>query len=63
MTQILWYNNSLSTYQFGTWSDFKQTVERCPQDVLPLERFNDASEMTLKKIVLELNKCRPRHSR
>ncbi|WP_420577849.1 hypothetical protein [Ekhidna sp.] len=62
MTQILWYNNSLSSYQFGTWIDYNQQVALCrnPNEILPLERFNDASERTLRKIVLELNKCRPK---
>lgn len=64
-TQILWYNNSLSTYQFGSWNDFRQTISASghPQEIQALERFNDASELTLRKIVRELNKCRPRHLR
>ncbi|WP_420316001.1 hypothetical protein [Ekhidna sp.] len=65
MTHILWYNNSISSYQSGTWNDFKQTVAKSvnPHEILPLERFNDASELTIKKIAFELNKCRPRHLR
>ncbi|MEQ6165912.1 MULTISPECIES: hypothetical protein [unclassified Ekhidna] len=61
MTHILWYNNSESSYQFGSWTDYNRAATVHTQDLLPLERFNDASERTLRKIVQELNKCRPKY--
>ncbi|MEO9871458.1 hypothetical protein [Ekhidna sp.] len=63
--RVLWYNSSSSSYQFGTWNDFNQLISnaRNPQEIHPLERFSDASDITLKKIANELNKCTPRHLR
>jgi len=59
MIQVLWYNNKRNTYEFGTWNEFKLTVAKTlnPHEILPLERFRNTPESTMKKIVAELNKC------
>ena len=59
--KVIWYNISAQEYQSGTWNDLKKLMSSTIRsyDIQPLERFNDTSEKTLKKIVGELNKCKP----
>lgn len=54
---VIWYNTIAEAYQFGSYEEFKQKLSGNPQNILGLERFRDASERTLMKIVMELNKC------
>ena len=54
---VIWYNTSLKSYQFGTYEEYKINLTGTPETILALERFKDASEKTLMKIVSELNKC------
>ncbi|SNT35297.1 hypothetical protein SAMN05421640_3480 [Ekhidna lutea] len=62
--KVLWYNNTLSSYQTGSWNDFKKIATGgLNHEILPLEKFNNASETTLNKIVKELNKCRSSHKK
>ncbi|MEO9484146.1 MAG: hypothetical protein ABJG47_11890 [Ekhidna sp.] len=55
--QVIWYNTSAQSYQFGSYEEFQTTMSGKPNEILALERFRDASERTLIKIVSELNKC------
>ena len=59
--KVIWYNVSAQEYQSGTWNDLKNLMSSPIRsyDIQPLERFNDTSEKTIKKIVGELNKCKP----
>ncbi|MEM7297803.1 MAG: hypothetical protein AAF391_06015 [Bacteroidota bacterium] len=54
---VIWYNTLAEAYQYGSYEEFKQRRSGNPQNILGLERFRDASERTLMKIVMELNKC------
>lgn len=58
--KVLWFNTTSSTYEFGTWVDFqtKQLNTTRPEEILALEKFTNASSDTLRKIAMELNKCR-----
>ena len=55
--KVIWYNTLLRAYQFGSYEEFKLQISGMPGEILALERFRDASENTLQKIVAELNKC------
>lgn len=55
--QVIWYNTAAQSYQFGSYEEFKSRLSGRPNEILALERFRDASERTLLKIVTELNKC------
>ncbi len=55
--QVIWYNTSAESYQFGSYEEFQSKVSGKPHEILALERFRNASERTLIKIVAELNKC------
>ncbi len=61
LTKVIWYNTIIHQYQSGSLRDFQQLTSNStnPQEIQPLERFNDASDKILNKIVGELNKCRP----
>lgn len=54
---VIWYNTTARSYQFGSYEEFQVIIAGKPNEILALERFRDASERTLKKIVSELNKC------
>lgn len=55
--QVIWYNTTIQSYQFGSYEEFQLKTSNKPNEILGLERFRDASERTLIKIVSELNKC------
>lgn len=55
--QVIWYNTAVQSYQFGSYEEFQTKISGKPHEILALERFRDASERTLMKIVTELNKC------
>ncbi|MEP1031984.1 hypothetical protein [Ekhidna sp.] len=55
--QVIWYNTTAQSYQYGSYKEFESRVSGRPNEILALERFRDASERTLIKIVSELNKC------
>lgn len=58
--QVLWFNTSISSYETGTWNEFKirQSNSTNHEDILALEKYRDTPSATLKKIARELNKCR-----
>ncbi len=58
--QVLWFNTSISSYETGTWNEFKmkQINSTHHEDILALEKYRDTPSETLKKIARELNKCR-----
>ena len=58
--QVLWFNTSISSYETGTWSEFKtkQSNSAHTEDILALEKYRDTPSETLVKIAKELNKCR-----
>lgn len=55
--KIIWYNTHSHTYQFGDFDEYKSLSSEKPTEILGLEKFRNASEKTLLKIVDELNKC------
>lgn len=55
--QVIWYNTTAQSYQFGSYEEFQLKISAKNNEILALERFRDASERTLMKIVSELNKC------
>lgn len=55
--KVIWFNTHTQAYQFGSYEDFKMKASGMPNQLLALERFGNASESTLAKIVFELNKC------
>lgn len=55
--KVIWYNTLKCAYQFGSYEEYKLQMAGMPNEILALEKFRDASENTLTKIVAELNKC------
>ncbi len=55
--QVIWYNTTSQSYQYGTYEEFQIKLTIKPNEILGLERFRNTSERTLLKIVSELNKC------
>ncbi len=55
--QVIWYNTNSRSYQFGSYEEYQLKSTGKPDEILGLERFRNASERTLLKIVSELNKC------
>ncbi|WP_350216967.1 hypothetical protein [Ekhidna sp.] len=55
--QVIWYNTTAGSYQYGSYEEFQLKISKRPDEILALERFRDASQRTLIKIVSELNKC------
>lgn len=55
--KVIWYNTTAQSYQFGSYEEFQSRISGKPNEILALERFRNASERTLMKIVAELNKC------
>lgn len=64
-TQVLWYNAKMSTYEFGSWSDFKEVLLKAPHpnEIQAMERFNDTSISAIRRIVNELNRCKSKYAR
>jgi hypothetical protein len=58
--KVLWYKATSESYESGTGKDFqyKQSTTTHPEEILALERFYDTPSATLRKIAMELNKCR-----
>lgn len=55
--KVIWYNIPAESYQYGSYEEFQHKISGKPNEILALERFRNASERTLIKIVSELNKC------
>lgn len=55
--QVIWYNTTVQSYQFGSYEEFQVINTGKSNEILALEKFRNASERTLIKIVSELNKC------
>ncbi len=56
--KVIWFNTSIDSYQFGSYSQFQKELEAKPDKIIGLEKINNSSEEILNKIVTELNKCR-----
>lgn len=54
--QVIWYDTEIKEYKHGGYQEFKGLMEKSPQKILPLERFNNIAETTVTKVVDELNR-------
>lgn len=61
--KVIWYNTTVRSYQYGSYEEFALKIAGKPNEILGLEKFVNASERTLTKIVSELNKCQLAKSR
>ena len=53
--KVIWYNKTISGYEFGNYQEYKTIASKFPNEVLGLERYNDTSDCELQKIVRKLN--------
>ena len=56
--QVIWYDTAVEKYKNGSYRQFKILMEKSPESILALERFNNIAEATVIKVVNELNKSR-----